>query len=374
MPLQKPSLRLRVEEEYPIIARDSGELLGYLNQFPDRDPLVFYQEDVEKELQPQLQPVTDLLHSHAHPDLDSLAEAVKKQRSQVIAYLHNHGCCLAIAGTHVDGRPQEQTRVFRWYSDLVGQVGVVARRMQIFATTFAVGIEDPELGLEVMNGIRYLLPHLLCLSTSSPFWDGESTGLKSYRQVIRDSLLRTNLPPYFEGPGQYQDYLDTMIQTNCIRKPSDIRWDVRLDRERQELIFSFCDAVTRLTDLVAIAGLLQAVVAWLADLRLRNMHFRTYDRLLIMENKWRAIRYGTQGRLIDFGKETEVPLIRLTWELLRLVESYADALGTLKQIEHAYTIVEAGSSADGQLRHWEANGQDLGKVIEYVTEVSEEHA
>ncbi len=374
MPLQKPSLRLRVEEEYPIIDRASGELLGYLNQFPDRNPLVFYQEDVEKKLRPPLQSVTELLHSDSHPDLPSLAAAVKKQRGQVAAYLQQHGCRMAIAGTHVDSKPHKQTRVFSWYSDLVGQVGVVARRMQIFATTFAVGIEEPELALEVMNGIRYLLPHVLCLSTSSPFWSGEATGLKSYRQVIRDSLLRTNLPPYFEGIGQYQEYLDTVIQTNCIQKPSDIRWDVRLDMERQELIVSMCDAVTRFTDLVAIAGLLQAVVAWLSDLRLRNMHFRTYDRLLLMENKWRAIRYGTQGRLIDFGKEQEIPLLRLTWELIGLVQPYADALGTLPQIEHAFTIVEEGASADGQLRVWEESGQDIGAVINHIAEVSEEHA
>ncbi len=374
MSLQKPSLRLRVEEEYPIIDQATGELLGYLNQFSDRDPLVFYQEKVEKELGPQLQIVTDRLHSGSHPDLDSLAQAVKDQRRQVAEFLQQHGCRMAIAGTHLDSKPQEQTRVFRWYSDLVGQVGVVARRMQIFATTFAVGIEDPELGVEVMNGFRYLVPHILCLSTSSPFWSGEVTGLKSYRQVIRDSLLRTNLPPYFGGTGQYQEYLDTVIQTNCIRKPSDIRWDVRLDTERQELIFSMCDAITRYSDLVAIAGLLQAVVAWLADLRLRNMHFRTYERMLIMENKWRAIRYGTQGRLIDFGKEQEVPLQRLIWELLGIVEPYADALGTLRRIEHVFTIAEEGASADGQLRIWEESGQDLGKVINYIADVSEDLA
>ncbi len=372
MSLRKPSLRLRVEEEYPFIDRASGALLGYLNQFPDRDPLVFYQEEVEKELQPRLQDVTTLLSCDAYPDLDSLAQAVKKQRSQVAEYLQGSACRMAIAGTHMDSKPAEQTRVFRWYSDLVGQVDVIARRMQIFSTTFAVGIESNALGLEVMNGMRYFMPHILCLSTSSPFWSGDATGLKSYRQVIRDSLLRTNLPPYFEGTGQYAEYLDTMIQTNCIRQPSDIRWDVRMDMERQELLVSMCDAVTSFTDLVAIAGLLQAIVAMLADLRLHNMHFRTYERTLIMENKWRAIRYGTQGHLIDFGKEQEVSFQRLIWELIHLVEPYADALGTLRHIEHASVIAEAGSSADKQLQIWQESNQDISQVIHYVADTSED--
>lgn len=359
-------------EEYPLIDRDSRELLGYLNQFPDREALVLYREEVERERKADLQEAVQFLRDETHPDLDSLAQALAQQRAQVIACLHAHGCRIAVAGTCPNGKPEQQTRLFSWYRELVGNADIIARRLQIFATTFYVDIGDPDLAVRVMNDVRYILPHILALSTSSPFWDGSVTGLKSYRQVLRDALLRTDLPPYFESTRDYQDYMDTLIQTNCIKSPADVRWDVCLDASGLGLVFSVCDAITLLPDVITIAAILQSIVAWMADLRLRNMHFRIYSRQLIMENKWRSLRYGTEGRLIDFGKEQEIPLDRLTWELGHLLEPYADALGTLRHIERAFEIVDQGSSADRQLAVWQESGQDMARVIDFIADTSEE--
>ena len=371
--LKKPSLRLRVSEEYPIIDRESRQLLGYLNQFTDRDPLVIYNEETEKARQADLVgAIQYLMGQDYYQDVPSLAHALQDQRHQVISHLHSQGCRVAIAGTHPDSAPQTHTRVFNWYSDLVGEANIIARRLQIYSTTINVGIEDRDLAISVMNSIRYLLPHVLCLSTSSPFWDGESTGLKSYRQVLRDSLLRTDLPPYFTGIGEYNDFFNTLMETRCIKSPNDMRWDVRWDEKEGAMVFSICDAITRLDDVITLAALLQCLVGWCADLRLRNMQFRTYNRLLIMENKWRAIRYGVEGRLIDFGKEQEVPLPRLMWELGALLDAQADALGTLRYIERCFEIAEGGSCADHQLRIWKENDGSIDAVIDYLADTTEE--
>ena len=369
--LSKPSLRLRVREEYPIIDQESRQLLGYLNQFTDRVPLVIYNEETEKERREDLQGAIQYLQSDYHQDVPSLAQGLKDQRGQVISHLQSKGCRAAVAGTHPNSDPQTHTRLFNWYSDLVGEVNIISRRLQIYATTISVGIEDRNLAISVMNSLRYLLPHVLCLSTSSPFWNGESTGLKSYRQVLRDSLLRTDLPPYFNGIGEYEDYFNTLVDTNCIKSADDIRWDVRWDERETAMVFSICDAITSLDDLVTIAALLQCVVAWCADLRLRNLQFRTYDRLLIMENKWRAIRYGTEGRLIDFGKEMELSLPRLMWELGALIHVQADSLGTVGYLEKFVDIAERGSSADHQLRVWKESESSIDAVIDYIADTTE---
>lgn len=370
--LQRPSLRLKVQEEYPIIDRGSRLLLGYLNQYSDRDSLVFYSKEIEASRRSDLQEATEFLQDEEHADVESLLQSVRVQRGRVIEFLRERDLRAAVAGTHPDSLSQAQTRVFHWYSDLVGEVSIIPRRLQIYSTTFSVGIEDQDLAISVMNSLRYLMPHVLCLSTSSPMWNGLPTGLKSYRQVLRDSLLRTDLPPYFHGIGEYEDYFKTLIDTNCIKSEADMRWDVRWDSAQKAMVFSLCDAVTRLEDLAALAALLQSLVAWCADLRLRNMQFRVYDRLLIMENKWRAIRYGVEGQLIDFGKELEQTVPRLMWELGALIETQADALGNLPYLERVYRIAEEGSSAERQLRVWRDSDESVEAVVDHIADETED--
>lgn len=372
MPLSPPSLQLRVSEEYPIVDAESRALLGYINQFPDRVPLVFYDEKIEREREPALAGIVDLLEHKFHPNVHDLVESVKQQRAQVAGFLREHGCRMAIAGTHPDSQPKQLNRLFTWYTELVGQVDIVTRRLQIYSTTIDVKIESPAVAINVMNGCRYLLPHILCLSSSSPFWDGEDTGLKSYRQVLRSSLQRTDLPPYFASMGEYQDYLDTLVDSHCIKSAADLRWDVRLNKSQTYLVFSICDAITRLYDLTAIAALIQCIVAWLSDLYMRNMQFLTYNRVLLMENKWRAQRYGTEGRLIDFGKEIEVPFVRLMWELTQLMQPYADRLGTADLVERINHIAEHGSSADRQRAYWKENDGDMTGLVDFIADASEE--
>ncbi|MYD91672.1 MAG: hypothetical protein F4Y08_15290 [Caldilineaceae bacterium SB0662_bin_9] len=370
MPPVKPSLQLAVAEEYPVVDAESRQLQGYINQFPDRDPIVIYEEETERVLKPELAGIAPLLDMDFHPDVESLGQALARQRAEVADLLDKVGCRMAIAGTHPDSMPQTRTRVFTWYSELVGEVAVVARRLQIYATTFHITIGDPDLTISVMNGMRYLLPHVLCLSTSSPLWSGELTGLKGYRQVLRDSLQRTNFPPRFASRNSYQEFLDTLIQSNSISSSEAIRWDVRVNRNCDGLIVSVCDAITKLDDLLTIGALLQGIAAFMASLTLNNQQFRTYDRILLMENKWRAMRYGTEGRLIDFGKEAEVPLNRLMWELGELVLPFAETLNGTRYIERVHDLVEGGSSADRQIAVWQSSGESMQAVVDHIVSES----
>ncbi len=226
-----------------------------------------------------------------------------------------------------------------------------------------IGIDDPELRIDVMNQSRYFLPHLLALSTSSPFWHGRDTGLKSYRTIILGNLPRAGLPPSFTSWSEYQRFLEILVQTNCIDEPTKIWWDIRPNPKYPTLEFRFADICTSIDDALCIAALLQAIVAKLIVLRSGNIQWRDYRRNLLAENKWRAVRYGVDGQLIDFGKRKEVPLRELVTELLEWIDEVVDQLGVRKEVEHARTILEHGTGADRQLRVYRET-RDLSKVVE----------
>jgi glutamate---cysteine ligase / carboxylate-amine ligase len=225
--------------------------------------------------------------------------------------------------------------------------------------------------MDVMNSIRYLLPHILCLANSSPFWLGRNTGLKSYRSVLLDALPRTGIPGEFRSYHDYEDYVDTLIRTNSVPGPGHIWWDVRLHHRFPTLEVRICDVLPSVQDTLAITALIQAAAAWMVDLRHRNMTFRLYERILIAENKWRAVRYGMDGKLIDFGIEQETPVRDLIRELLERLDPLVDRLGSRNEIEHINTMLERGSSADQQLRVWRENGENTRAVVDFLTAETE---
>jgi carboxylate-amine ligase len=231
-----------------------------------------------------------------------------------------------------------------------------------------IGIEDRNFAIDCMNVTRYLVPHILALTTSSPFWNGRNTGLKSYRSVLFSDLPRTGLPDYFRDWSAFESFVNSLANTRCIPDGSKIWWDVRPHFIYPTLEFRMSDAVTTIDEALAIAALLQAIIAWLWDLRQHNMTFRLYRRDLIEENRWRAIRYGIDGDMIDWGKGEALPTRWLIRELLRLVDPYVDQLGSRKYIEHIYTILEHGTSADRQLRVYQESGGDLKAVVDHLIE------
>jgi len=244
------------------------------------------------------------------------------------------------------------------------------RRLLIFGMHVHLGFgktpEAYQLTIDIMNQLRYFLPHLLALSTSSPFWQGRDTGLKSYRSLVFENMPRSGIPPQFYSYTEYEHYVDLMGRVGSLGRradtlknasggigagdPTKIWWDARPHPDLGTLEVRICDMCTHLDDAIAIAALIQALAAKLVKLRNQNMSWRIYRGIFIQENKWRAVRYGVDGKLIDFGSETEVPMRFLAQELLDIVDDVVDDLGSRNEINHIKTILDRGTSADRQLK------------------------
>jgi carboxylate-amine ligase len=222
-----------------------------------------------------------------------------------------------------------------------------------------------------MNGARYFLPHILALSTNSPFWQGTDTGLKSYRCKVFDKFPRTNIPDLYSSWSEFENYVNLLIKTNSIDNAKKIWWDIRPHPYFPTLEFRICDIPMRVDETIAIAALCQAVIVKLYRLHEQNLSFRHYTRALIMENKWRASRYGLDGRLIDFGKQAEVPVRDLIHEILEFVSDVTGELDSREELGYIYHMMENGTGADRQLKLF-AETQDLHRVVDYIIEETEQ--
>jgi carboxylate-amine ligase len=256
------------------------------------------------------------------------------------------------------------------YHNIVEDMQLVARANLIFGLHVHVGVEDRETAIHLMNHARYFVPHILALSTNSPFWLGMNTGLKSYRCKVFDKFPRTNIPDYFPSWGEYENFINLLIKTRCIDNAKKIWWDIRPHPFFNTLEFRVCDIPMRVDESIALAALIQATVAKLYKLYSANQGFRLYRRALIMENKWRAARYGLNGSLIDFGKQSEVPVRDLIQEYLAFVDDVVDELDSREELNYIHTIMEMGTGADRQIKVFEQSG-DLKKVVDFIIEETE---
>ncbi|HEX2189601.1 MAG TPA: carboxylate-amine ligase, partial [Longimicrobiaceae bacterium] len=276
-------------------------------------------------------------------------------------------------GTHpfTHWTTQEITPLER-YMGVKADMQDLAQQLLIFGTHVHIGIDDREFLIDAMNVSRYFMPHLLCLTSSSPFWQGRNTGLRSYRSVVFRNFPRTGVPRIMRGWADYQYLMDTLVRTRCIPDGSKIYWDVRPHHLYPTLEFRFLDVCTRIDEAVCVAAILQAIIAKLWKLRRDNMTFRVYPPDLIEENKWRAVRYGLDGRLLDLGKQAEVPARELIRELLEwFIGDVVDELGSRAEVEYAYRILEGGASADRQLAVHERTGDLKDVVDQLVRETAE---
>jgi len=226
-------------------------------------------------------------------------------------------------------------------------------------------MEDRKMAIHIANTARYFLPHVYALSTNSPFWEGRETGYKSYRSKVFDKFPRTGIPDYYESIEAYESYVNLLIKTNCIDNAKKIWWDLRVHPFFNTVEFRICDVPLTVTETMIIAALFQAICAKIYKLRSKNLNFMIYERALITENKWRASRYGIDGTLIDFGKETEVNTRLLIYELLDFVDDVLDDLGSRHMIEHVTKIFENGTGADRQLAIFKES-KCLTSVVDYI--------
>ncbi|MEE2829366.1 MAG: carboxylate-amine ligase, partial [Myxococcota bacterium] len=294
-------------------------------------------------------------------------------RRRVIEKAEGTGASIAAVGTHPfsDWKDQRITNRKR-YLQIVDDLQDLARANLIFGMHVHVGVPSQDAAVEVMNEARYFLPHLLALSTSSPFWLGRASGLMSTRAGVFRRFPRTGIPSYFDSSASLQRFVETLVKTGSISNASKIWWDLRAHHKYPTIEFRICDLPTRVEETLCLAALIQAIVAKLRILRASNLGFRVYPRNLIEENKWRAIRHGVHGKLIDFGKREEVEFGYLLEELLDFVDPVVDELGSRKEVEYAMTIFEQGTSADRQLARYEESGGDFKVVVDGLIEETRE--
>jgi len=351
-------LTLGVEEEYQIIDPNTRELTAYIQHLLDHNQILG--EIIKPEfLQSQIEMGTPIC-----PTVKEVRKELTRIRTQVCSLAEQEGVWIAAAGTHPFSHWAEQAITDRErYIDFAADMGAVVRSLLIFGTHIHVGFgESPgqrELLITVMNQVRYFLPHILALSSSSPFWMGEDTKLKSYRSIVFKQLPRTGIPMAFNSWSEFETYLRLMGRIGSLGRKAQagedigdatrIWWDVRPHLTYNTLEFRVCDVATTIDEAVCITALFQALVAKLIRLRENNMAWRYYPRDLINENKWRAVRYGVRGSLVDFGKGEEVPLPNLVDELIMLVDDVVDELDCREEVAYARTIAMQGSSADRQL-------------------------
>jgi glutamate---cysteine ligase / carboxylate-amine ligase len=363
----EPSFTIGIEEEYQTVDPVTRDLRSHIQSEILEKGKVLLQEKVKSELH---QAVVEVGTSVCK-NIKEAKDEVKKLRRDMIKLARENGLRLASAATHpfADWRVQEITPDER-YKNIVEDMQLVARANLIFGLHVHIGIEDRETAIHMMNHARYFLPHILALSTNSPFWLGMNTGLKSYRCKVFDKFPRTNIPDYFPSWGEYENFIKLLIKTNCIDNAKKIWWDIRPHPFFNTLEFRICDIPMRADETIALAALIQATIAKLYKLYSANQGFRLYRRALLMENKWRAARYGLDGRLIDFGKQKEVPARDLIHEYLDFVDDVADELGSREELNYIHQILEKGTGADRQLRVFQETG-DLKQVVDYIMEETE---
>src|SRR6516165_6030848 len=362
-----PSLTVGIEEEYMTIDPVTRDLRSHIQAEMIEKGKILLREHVKPEMH---QSVVEVGTRVCHNIKEAKQELVNLRR-QMIGLAKENGLRLAAAATHpfADWREQEIYPDER-YKVIVEDMQLVARANLIFGLHVHIGVEDREAAIHLMNTARYFLPHILALSTNSPFWIGMNTGLKSYRCKVFDKFPRTNIPDYFPSRGEYDNFIQLLIKTHCIDNAKKIWWDIRPHPFFDTLEFRVCDIPMRLDETVALAALIQATVAKLYKLYSANQGFRLYRRALIMENKWRASRYGIEGKLIDFGKQIEVQARELVEEYLEFVDDVVDELDSREEIEYIREMMRMGSGADRQLKVFEKTG-DLKAVVDYIIEETE---
>ena len=343
---EEPSWSMGIEEEYMLVERETGALVpkqppGLMEKVVDLRHGLVARELFSSQIEIATGVCTDMKYLRA--DVGLLRIAVAEAADEF-------GLAPIASSCHPFARWErlEYTEGER-YQALAKDLAGVSRRLIISGLHVHVGIEDPDLRIDLMNQATYFLPHLLALSTSSPFWEGSDTGLKSYRTTVFSSLPRTGLPERFDSWSEFRRHVEVLVNAGIIEDSSKVWWDIRPSERYPTLEMRVTDLPTKMEDTIAVAAMYVCLLRMLWRLKLENRRWRSYANFLVSENLWRAERYGVNGELIDFGKGELVPFADLVEEMIELVRPDAEALDCVTEVEHARTICARGTSADRQL-------------------------
>ena len=365
----EPSFTLGIEEEYLLVDKQTRDLVA---ETPEglMDECT---QALEGQVSPEFLQCQIEIGTRVCKTIAGARDDLRRLRTTIAELAGKRGLAPIAASTHpfADWHEQRHTDKER-YNVLSKDLGAVVQRMLICGMHIHVCVEDEDLRIDLFNQLGYFLPHMLALSTSSPFWQGKATGLKSYRLTVFDGLPRTGLPPNFGSYGEYERTADVLVSAGLIEDTTKIWWDLRPSARFPTLEMRVCDVPTRLEDTIAITALYMCVTRMLYRLRGKNQRWRNYQNFLIDENRWRAQRYGVEEGLIDFGRGELVPYADLLEELIGLVEEDADALGCEAEINHLRQIAANGTSADRQLRAYNdalADGKSEQEALQAVVDL-----
>jgi carboxylate-amine ligase len=362
--MSEPGLfTLGVEEEFQIIDPETRELKSHVEQILEDGKLL-----LKEQVKPEMHQSVIEMGTEICKDIHEARDQVIDLRTKISSLAKKQGLTIGAAGTHPFSHWKDQKITSHpRYKEIVTDMQQIARANLIFGMHVHVGVDDRETALHIMNAARYFLPHLFAISTNSPFWIGRNTGFKSYRIKVFERFPRTGIPEYFGSVAEYDNFIKLLVKTKCIDDAKKIWWDVRAHPVFNTLEFRICDLPMRVDESICLAALMQAIVAKLHKLIKQNLGFRLYRRALINENKWRAARYGIEGKLIDFGKQAEVEFKHLAGELAEFVDDVVDGLNSREEVGYLKKILETGTGADRQLKVYKETN-DLKKVVDYIVE------
>ncbi|TXD52909.1 MULTISPECIES: carboxylate-amine ligase [unclassified Polaribacter] len=354
---------LGIEEEYQVIDPVTRELTSH-----DQKIVTNAAKVLNDQVKAEMHQAVVEVGTNICEDIQDAKKQVTHLRKSISNIAGDLGYKIGAAGTHPFSKWETQLITPNpRYDEIVNELQDIARSNLIFGLHVHVGMEDKNMAMHLVNSMRYFLPHLYALSTNSPFWEGRNTGFKSFRSKVFDKFPRTGIPGVFDNYTQYENYINILVKTRCIDNPKKIWWDIRIHPVFPTLEVRICDVPLTVDETICIAALIQALVAKLYKLRTQNLNFMNYHRALINENKWRAGRYGIEGKMIDFGLEKEVETKLLMAEFVDFVDDVLDDLGSREEVEYIFKMLENGTGADRQLKVFEET-KDLIKVVDYITE------
>ena len=351
MAYSEPSFTIGIEEEYLLVDKETRDVASD----PPEALFKACQSHIKGLVAHEFLKAQIEVNTEVCADIAEARENLKHMRTIVAEVADDYGLAPIAASTHPFSRWQEQSRTKRKRYEVIAQdLQTVVRRLMICGMHVHIGIDNDELRLDLMNQATYFLPHLLAFSTSSPFWQGEDTGLKSYRLSVFDEMPRTGLPNAFDSWPEYQRHVDALVQAGLIEDATKLWWDIRPSHRFPTLEMRITDVCTRMDDAIAITALFLCVLRMLYRLKKNNQRWRQYASMLIAENRWRAQRYGLDEGLVDFGKGEVVPCSELLEEIIELVRDDAEAVGCTQEIGHLRTIMKTGTSGHRQLATYAA--------------------
>ena len=364
--IAEPKFTIGIEEEYYLVDRETRDLVkSRPEEMMAALEKKFKTQVVPEFISSQIEVGTKVCKSVADAGRD-----LRRLRKALAREADKHGMAIIAASTHpfASWATQSHTDKER-YNILARDLQAVARRLLISGMHVHVGVADDDLRIDLLNQVSYFLPHLLALSTSSPFWRGKDTGLKSYRIAVFDELPRTGLPEQFESWGEYQRHVNVLTQAGVIDNPSKLWWDVRPSARFPTLEVRIADIPTLIEDTISIAAIYLCLLRMLYRLRRQNQRWRKYANMLISENRWRAQRYGFDSGLVDFGKGEIVPYAGLLEEIIEMIGEDAAYFGCESEVEHARTILKRGTSAHRQLALYNRKREKGADKLEALRDV-----